>query len=163
MVKGFVLNFHSFVDVITNSSTTIYTYSKSSIEPAKKLINSFVKLMGYSKTADEMFFIDCFPDFWEKWDDFIERTVENDFDEETESIKNMDFHERKEYFEKLKYDIASGAKERPAWIDYEPDDYYYPSSGTNIYIYPKSKKFKEVAEALVTFLYSTEHAARYEG
>lgn len=47
---------HSVVDVITNSSTIIYTYQDDSIQPAKELIDEMLRLFGVTdKTADDIF------------------------------------------------------------------------------------------------------------
>lgn len=47
---------HSIVDVITNSSSVIYTEaSYNAIELAKKIINSVLALGGSNKTADDLF------------------------------------------------------------------------------------------------------------
>ena len=43
MTEGLKKNkVHSYVDVITNSSTTIYSYYDGCIEPAKEMINAFL-------------------------------------------------------------------------------------------------------------------------
>lgn len=56
------LNFHSCVDVITNSSTVIFTYSDGSDTVAKEMINELLKLMNSDLTADDMFYFGVFCD-----------------------------------------------------------------------------------------------------
>jgi hypothetical protein len=50
-----VLSIHSFVDVITNSSTEMYIDYSGSIEPCKKMINEMFKACGSDKTCDDVF------------------------------------------------------------------------------------------------------------
>jgi len=49
------LKVHSFVDVITNSSTEMYIDYSGSIEPCKKMINEMFKACGSDKTCDDVF------------------------------------------------------------------------------------------------------------
>ena len=57
------LKLHSVVDVITNSSTVIYTYQSGSIAPTKELVNEMLKLSGITdKTADDVFYYGVFCD-----------------------------------------------------------------------------------------------------
>ncbi len=50
------ISFHSFVDVITNSSTVIYVgCGDNTIKLAKELITSLLKVAGLNKTADDFF------------------------------------------------------------------------------------------------------------
>ena len=51
-----IIPFHSFIDVITNSSTEIFvnTHSKT-IEYAKNLVNSLLEAAKSDKTADDLF------------------------------------------------------------------------------------------------------------
>ena len=50
------INLHSVIDLITNSSTEIYTYSEGSVAACKEMINEFLKVMNiYDKTCDDLF------------------------------------------------------------------------------------------------------------
>jgi hypothetical protein len=46
---------HSFVDLITNSSTEMYIDYSGSIEPCKEMIDGIFKAFGIEKTCDEVF------------------------------------------------------------------------------------------------------------
>jgi hypothetical protein len=46
---------HSFVDLITNSSTEMYIDYSGSVEPCKEMINGIFKTFGVEKTCDEVF------------------------------------------------------------------------------------------------------------
>ena len=57
-----LLKIHSFVDVITNSSTTIYTqFRKSAIKDSYEMINEILKLGGSDKKAEDLFDISIYP------------------------------------------------------------------------------------------------------
>jgi len=73
---------HSFVDVITNSSTTIFVQvHDNTIQYAKDLINAFLEMAKSDKTADDLFEFKVVPnsaclDIWvdEKIDAWIDET-----------------------------------------------------------------------------------------
>ena len=55
MEKNIEVKMHSFIDVITNSSTSIFiTTHEKSVELFKELINKFLKSAGSDKTADDI-------------------------------------------------------------------------------------------------------------
>lgn len=54
--RAISISFHSFVDVITNSSTTIYVRAdESTIVAIKKFIDGILQKGGSTKTADDLF------------------------------------------------------------------------------------------------------------
>ena len=54
-----IIPIHSFVDLITNSSSEIYIYaSESTIKAVKGLINNLLSGVGSDKTADDLFTFD---------------------------------------------------------------------------------------------------------
>ena len=55
-MKAITIKIQSFVDVITNSSTTVYIMAtKYTIDHLKMLVNAFLESIGSELTADEMF------------------------------------------------------------------------------------------------------------
>lgn len=53
--QSITINFHSFVDIITNSSTVIFTYVNS-IDAVKEFINEVIaNFPGVTVTADELY------------------------------------------------------------------------------------------------------------
>lgn len=57
------LKLHSTVDIITNSSTVVYTQAtESTIDTFKRLINAVISITGENYTAEDLF------DFTLKWD-----------------------------------------------------------------------------------------------
>lgn len=56
MQNSITIKIHSFIDVITNSSTEIYVQaSESTIKSVKELVNGLLKMGGSTKTADDLF------------------------------------------------------------------------------------------------------------
>ncbi len=49
------INLHSIIDLITNSSTEIYTFSGGSISACKEMVDEFFKALGIDKTCDDVF------------------------------------------------------------------------------------------------------------
>ena len=49
------IKLHSVTDLITNSSTVIFTYSDGCVKPLKEMFNEILKTFGIEKTFDEMF------------------------------------------------------------------------------------------------------------
>jgi len=57
-----LVKIHSFVDVITNSSTIIYTqFKESAIQDSYEMINEILKLGGSDKKAEDLFDISIYP------------------------------------------------------------------------------------------------------
>ena len=57
-----LVKIHSFVDVITNSSTIIYTqFKESAIQDSYEMINEILKLGGSDKKAEDLFDISISP------------------------------------------------------------------------------------------------------
>lgn len=96
---------HSFIDVITNSSTEIFvsTHGKT-IEYAKELINDLLKVAGSEKTADDLFEFK------------IEKGLSMQDDVDYEVYKDeIDDDEKKWIGENDKYDEA-------VWTEYDYND-----------------------------------------
>lgn len=49
------INVHSFVDLITNSSTEMFIDYSDSVEPCKRMIDEMFKTAGIYKTCDDVF------------------------------------------------------------------------------------------------------------
>jgi hypothetical protein len=70
-MKRSVIPFHSVVDVITNSSTVIYTQaSVAAATVAKDIINELLTIIGSDKKAEDLFDIEVVP-MWEDSYDFF--------------------------------------------------------------------------------------------
>ncbi len=56
MKKTYKINIHSFIDLITNSSTEIFTVvNQSSLKYVKELINKILSDVGSDKTCDDLY------------------------------------------------------------------------------------------------------------
>lgn len=49
------IKLHSLIDLITNSSTEIYTFSSASLQACKNMVDEFFKMSGINKTCDDVF------------------------------------------------------------------------------------------------------------
>ena len=47
-----IVKLHSFIDLITNSSTEIFINRIGAIEPLKELVDEFLKMNGSDKTLN---------------------------------------------------------------------------------------------------------------
>ncbi len=144
----FKIPFHSVIDIITNSSTEIYTYSNGSEKAFKEVIEEMFKINGLDK----------------KFDDVFIATINSDIYSYTESDlmpKDMTSDD----VNKLLKDIENGVAEKPQWMkDVEEEnnwDYFTPE--TYLTIRTKDDKYEKFGKLVTSFLYSTSHEATYNG
>lgn len=154
------IKLHSVTDLITNSSTTIYTFSDNSEKAFKALVSEFFKSMGVEKTCDECFnvFVGA-SDFDRISDRLSDWKYNHDDDEEKPSeVFNKDGEFSSTKFNDLLDKVLEGKLPMPEWlqdeIDATKDSEYGP--GTTLYITAKDPKFEKLAELFGEFLYSTE-------
>ena len=149
--KMIKLNIHSIVDVITNSSTVIYTYQNSTKE-AKELLQEILNLIGNNETVEDSFYVDTFLDD-DQYVDYSDASG-NDFPEDFPE----DYKDQYSYVRKTKEKIMKGEIERPIWMkkieEREIYDGWMPD--VNLYIMPKSYKYTGLAEKMLKFLNSPE-------
>lgn len=166
-MKMYQITLHSVVDVITNSSTTIYTYSEGSVKPAKELINEFFKMVGVNKTVDDVFYIGAIEDAGRMSEIISEKIADKSISEEYINHPEMvayskleGWPEREKFISEIFKDYVMDKREYPKWLsdniwlgwsEMEPE--------SMIHIIPKDEKYKELAEKLVKFLYSTQNEA----
>lgn len=138
------IKIHSVVDLITNSSTEIFSYYGNSILPCKEMINEFIKAFGIkNKTCDDIFYISTFCE-GDVYAEFI-RDEQNDITQQ-------------EDIETMIESILIGEVEKPEWMKKCEGIY------ENIfYIKAKDEKHKKLANYIEKFLYSSEHDASYDG
>ena len=153
MNKTIIMKIHSIVDVITNSSTVIYTYQDDSIEPAKELVNEMLKLSGITdKTADDIFFFNALYDL-----DILYDLYHNNIDPEY-----------KDNYDKVDSYIMNCIQNNdiPNWmIPNDSDDYsgYDLPRATELHITAKEPQYQDLADKLLIFLNSPNADARYDG
>ena len=138
MNKIIKIKLHSSVDLITNSSTVIFTYSDGSLSAVKDLVNEMLKVFGREETFDDIFYAQVLPD---------------DYNEDNELPEN---------YKELEVQYIKGEIEKQDWME-NSERYDYYSGDTSLYIIPKDEKYSELANKLLKYLYSTSHVATYEG
>ncbi len=141
------IRIHSMVDVITNSSTTIFTY-QNSIKEAKELVAEMLRLMGSNETPDDVFYYGL---FYEDDYMYIERAADQGLD-----VPN-DTRKAEEWLDKFKISIMEGEIERPSWMDYNED---LDCEGLHDHLYleliPKNEKYKELGKRIEKLLCTVE-------
>lgn len=161
--KMISLRVHSLVDVITNSSTVIYTYCDGAVGPAKELINAFLKALDVTdKKADDMFNFGVFLSDYDRYFGF-------EYDEDTEipkEIKDSDlsYEDQRKFIEDIISRIMAGDIEKPEWmveVEYAEnyDGYRY---STDIKIEVKDPKYQPVADAIRNLIFSIDSEAEYD-
>lgn len=130
-MNSLTIKAHSIVDVITNSSTVIYTQAKEgSIETVKEIINSLLKLGGSDKTADDLFNIEITSE--QLIDEQKDRLAYDDDDIsmlEKYAGRELEWNDpdRKRLLDELWNKINSGEIEEPSWWErgtsYESDSH----------------------------------------
>jgi hypothetical protein len=152
------IKLHSVTDLITNSSTVIFTYSEGTVKPFKEMINEIIKVFGSTLTCDDMFDTVVLCDDYYPYSEYFDR--HDDGEEYPDGVdENTDF-------KKLFEDVASGKLPKPDWFnrveeDESYGDYYAPS--TSLYLIPKDEKYRKMGNLIESFLYSTSHEATRDG
>jgi len=156
---------HSVTDLITNSSTTIYTHSDQSPKAMVEMIDGIFKVFGINKKCEDVFDLsveisdpECITD----------RVIDYLCDDPTtvpEDFYNQDIDEDLfNKLDKLYSDIFDDGAKKPDWLaaaeniiiesmDYEPS--------TSLQITAKQPEYEEIAQLIINFLYSTSHSAGY--
>ena len=127
------IKLHSAVDLITNSSTVIFTYSEGALSKLKELVNEMLKVLDHEdKSFDDLFYAQVLP---EKYS-------------EDEKIPDN--------YQELEIQYIKGEIPKQDWmVNSTYDDYV--SRSTYLNIIPKDTKYSELASKLLNYLYSTEH------
>jgi len=147
-----IINFHSITDLITNSSTTIYTYSDSSPWACKEMIDEIFKVLGVDKKCDDVFtltvLLDCGGgyDYYQEW-----------LDRNSQKYKTNNIEDVIE-------DVLHGKIEKPEWmIEAENGenncDWGRLCADRRLHVVAKSPEFENLSKLIVKFLYSNEHEA----
>lgn len=156
------LKIHSVVDLITNSSTTIFTYSEGSLPALKELVNEMLKTFGRSESFDDIFYAGIFLDDYSVYFE-ADSNLTADSEDYLSTFGELGWDERSNLFDIIKLQVLKGEIERPEWMEtaegYNRWDDYAPE--TTLEIMPKSDEYQELANLLIRFLYSTDHEATY--
>lgn len=126
---------HSETDLITNSSTTIYTFSDGSERVCKEMIDEIFTTFGIDKKCDDVFCCVVLFDESCHYRYYIERHGGSSGD-----------------LDKLIKQIKSGELPKPQWmLDAENSR----NKATTLFVTPKEPKYHKLAQLITGFLYST--------
>ena len=151
------VKFHSMVDVITNSSTVIYTY-QNSVTEAKELVQEVLNLMGEDLTPDDVFYYGVFCDN-DRYADYVEEeTDEDEYEDFPKYTEGCDWEElgkeQKKWMDDLKLSIIKGDIKKPEWMSNVEDGGDYWDPDTYLYMLPKDKRFANLADKMSRLLNS---------
>jgi len=155
----FKIPIHSTTDLITNSSTVIFTYSHGSEAAVEEMVNEIFKTFGVDKTYDQVFdsVVLCEDDY--KYAEHISSIAEEDgeYPEGVDENTNID---------NLVELVKTGKLPKPEWFNEVEDkesecDYFLPS--TVLHLIPKEKEYEKLGNLITAFLYSTDHEATRDG
>ena len=161
---------HSITDLITNSSTTIYTYSDQSPKVLEELVNEFFSSLGVDKKCSDVFNMTVMMDDNYAYRDYISENENEDIPEEIyKRYKAADYRGQVDIINALITDVASGKIAGNEWFvemdeklrNKENYNCYRPSSA--LYVSAKEPQFENLAKLLVKFLYSTYHEGCQDG
>ena len=89
-IMKMIINIHSIIDIITNSSTMIFTWmNDDAIEKAFELLDEILKLGDSTKTAKDLFDIKILYDIDAICENFLE-VISSDVEEEELSLKEKE-------------------------------------------------------------------------
>lgn len=154
------IKLHSIIDLITNSSTEIFTVSEGSILPCIEMVNEILDLMGETRRCEDIFNLAVLPDkstildrMWEEVEDDGELRdyIIEVFGED--SLTDDDILERT-------YDHILKENKSLPWFE-EMRESVAEYTDTTLVITVKDPKFEKLAEYITTFLYSTESQEKY--
>ena len=162
---------HSFVDVITNSSTTIYVWQEGAIGAVKEVINEVLELMGEAKQADELFTFGVFCDEYEYFESVEEDSetarLMKDEDKEFYDLifKEDDYKPIKPALAEMKAAIMRGERSKPKWMASAEEDNGWSGYSPSRYleILAKEPRYEGLVKKLVKFLNSPESDGARDG
>lgn len=89
------MKLHSIIDLITNSSTEIYSWAdRSSVTSLTNAVNELLKTVGSDKTFDDLFttFIEYADNLREDWEDCEDKEkYDNDIEKFADKMSAYDF------------------------------------------------------------------------
>ena len=160
----FKLNIHSIVDVITNSSTVIYTY-QNGVKEAKELLQEILNIIGEKKEVDDLFSIGVFASDNDIYTEYLSELVEDGDDEYPDNYPVDGWEAQGEYIDELKENILKKEIKKPKWMEEaeSKEDYNGYTAETSLYISPKDEKYTLLIEKMMSFLNSPAHEAFRDG
>lgn len=161
----FKIKVHSIVDVITNSSSVIYTWEDGSDKALKKMIDEFLKSIGSPLKFEDMFFAKVVPDL-DSLDNIFDSDDEDEQDEELSDVRKIyEEDDGMAYFRDETEKFIRDEIPEPKWMKAlrEHENYNGYNTDTSLVIIPKDSKYKELAEKIVGFFRTRDQEASYDG
>jgi hypothetical protein len=148
---------HSVTDLITNSSTTIFTYSEGSEIALCEMIDEIFKIFGINKKCEDVFdtVILCNDSY--KYSEYIDELEESELPEGITKETNIN---------ELFNDVQKGKVIKPDWfktVESSENSYDYFTPSTYLNLVPKLPEYEKLADLVTNFLYSTNHDATRDG
>jgi len=156
-MKTIKLKIHSSFDLITNSSTVIFTYSDGSLTAVEELVNEMLKVFNSDKTFNDIFYADVF--------------LEDDYnyyewmDEEELEQYGLPTENTLDYINDIRLKVLKKEIEQPEWmkISEKRENYSGYPLDTVLELLPKDEKYIDLSNKLLNYLYSTSHEATRDG
>lgn len=160
------IKIHSVVDVITNSSTVIFTNSNGCVEPVKELLAEILKMSDVDLPIEDVFDIVLKVDsnyYSERFDELY-----NDADDcEYYKLKELypdykdinNYKAQEKYIDNVVQTAYNGSLDNPTWFEVVEDDDDFHQRST-ITITAKDSKYEYLAKLVHTVVYSTDHTAK---
>ena len=101
-----IIQIHSVTDLITNSSTVIFTYSENSLNSLKEMINEIFKTFGIDKTCDEVFNLVVLCNKHYYYQQYLDELAEDG--DEVPEVSDLN---------QLIIDVQEGKVEKPEWFN----------------------------------------------
>lgn len=147
-----IIKLHSVVDLITNSSTVIFTY-QDSVTETKALVSEILKLSGDAESSpDDVFWYGVFCES----DEYLERLREiedvpergnNPHEYGTPSYKLFE-KEEEDWLNDLQLSIMKGEIEQPEWMTEIEGGYDDMPLPTYLHLVAKEQKYEVLSDKI---------------
>jgi hypothetical protein len=141
-MKSITIKIHSFIDTITNSSTSIYVEAtQNTIDTIKDLVTTLLKIGGSNKNADDLFDFELIDKYLQNsinsylYDKYVE--ILNDI---VPNYDNLSYEERSNLKSDIHTQFKSG-KRNADWYTNQPDfqhESWHDYNDVRVKVTPKS-------------------------
>lgn len=156
------IRLHSMTDLITNSSTVIYTYSDASLDACRNMIDEIFRTFGINKKCDDVFSLSVTMQSKDAYHDAIDGMEPEEIPEE---LRDLSYRDMDVALDKYLDRISLGEIKKPKWMEDVEKGWghsdYRPSTDLNIV--PKAPEYQKLADLIEKFLYSTNHESSSDG
>jgi hypothetical protein len=159
------INIHSITDLITNSSTVIYTFSDGCPTVLEELVDEFFKSVGLKEKCKDIFDVTLKTDMASVYDMMCYRLSYLDVNKVKNTPKKFIGYDNYAAVAELIENITAGKVKKPKWFIAAEQDIIEENGQpeTTLCIVAKDPKYENLAQLLVKFLYSTEHEEHHNG